>query len=72
MLKVNKKVIGSLEKCYSLAMLNYQGRDHFLCNGRDQSLGSIDMVIEWLGQEFHHGPHCVKSPYFGLRYRPQA
>ena len=31
MLKVNKKVIGSLEKCYSLAMLNYQGRDHFLC-----------------------------------------
>lgn len=31
MLKVEKKVIGELEKCYSLAMLNYQGKDHFLC-----------------------------------------
>ena len=30
MLKVNKKVIGELEKCYSLALLNYQGKDHFL------------------------------------------
>ncbi|MBE6075421.1 MAG: hypothetical protein E7202_13070 [Selenomonas ruminantium] len=31
MFKVDKKVIGELEKCYSLAMLHYQGKDHFLC-----------------------------------------
>lgn len=29
-MKVKKKVIGSLEKCYSLAMLHYKGKDHFL------------------------------------------
>ena len=27
MFKVDKKVIGELEKCYSLAMLHYQGKD---------------------------------------------
>lgn len=31
MLKVNKKVVGELEKCYSLALLNYKGAQHFLC-----------------------------------------
>lgn len=31
MLNINKKVVGSLEKCYSLAKLNYQGKEHFLC-----------------------------------------
>lgn len=31
MLKVSKKVVGKLEKCYSLAMLNYKGKEHFLC-----------------------------------------
>lgn len=31
MVKADKKVIGELEKCYSLAMLHYQGKDHFLC-----------------------------------------
>ncbi len=29
-MKANKKVIGELEKCYSLAMLHYQNKDHFL------------------------------------------
>lgn len=29
-MKVNKKVIGSLEKCYSLARLNFNNRPHFL------------------------------------------
>jgi hypothetical protein len=29
-MKVTKKVISNLTKCYSMAMLNYQGRDHFL------------------------------------------
>ena len=49
MLKVNKKVIGSLEKCYSLAMLNYQGRDHFLCAAEKVNncyLISLDGEIE--------------------------
>ena len=31
MLHVKKKVLGSLEKCYSLATLQYQGKEHFLC-----------------------------------------
>lgn len=31
MLDVKKKVVGQLNKCYSLAMLHYQGKDHFLC-----------------------------------------
>ena len=31
MLQVKKKVLGSLEKCYSLATLQYQGQGHFLC-----------------------------------------
>lgn len=31
MFEVKKKVVGQLEKCYSLAMLHYQGREHFLC-----------------------------------------
>jgi len=30
MLKVEKKVIGNLEKCYAMAVLKYQGKDHFL------------------------------------------
>lgn len=29
-MKVNKKIIGELEKCYSLARLNYQNKEHFL------------------------------------------
>ena len=29
-MKVNKKVIGQLEKCYAMTMLKYQGKDHFL------------------------------------------
>ena len=29
-MKVTKKVIGNLEKCYSMAKLHYQGKDHFL------------------------------------------
>lgn len=31
MLNVSKKVVGELEKCYSLALLNYKGERHFLC-----------------------------------------
>lgn len=31
MLHVKKTVVGSLEKCYALAMLRYQGKEHFLC-----------------------------------------
>lgn len=31
MLDVKKKVVGQLNKCYSLAILHYQGKDHFLC-----------------------------------------
>lgn len=30
MMKVEKKVIGNLEKCYSIAPLTFQGSDHFL------------------------------------------
>lgn len=29
-MKVNKKVIGSLEKCYAMTKLHYNGKDHFL------------------------------------------
>ncbi len=29
-MKVSKKAIGELEKCYALTMLHYQGKDHFL------------------------------------------
>ena len=31
MLDVKKTVVGELEYCYSLAMLHYKGKDHFLC-----------------------------------------
>ncbi len=31
MLQVKKDVVGQLSKCYSLTMLHYQGKDHFLC-----------------------------------------
>ena len=31
MFHVEKKVVGALEKCYSLTMLHYKGEDHFLC-----------------------------------------
>lgn len=31
MLNVNKRIVGKLTKCYSLAMLNYKGENHFLC-----------------------------------------
>ena len=31
MLNVKKKIVGTLAKCYSLAMLNYKGAPHFLC-----------------------------------------
>ena len=31
MLNVNKQIVGKLTKCYSLAMLNYKGENHFLC-----------------------------------------
>lgn len=49
MLKVNKKVIGKLEKCYSLAMLNYNGKEHFLCAAEKVNkcyLISLDGTIE--------------------------
>ena len=36
-MKATKKVIGELEKCYSLAMLHYQGKDHFLCAAEKES-----------------------------------
>lgn len=29
-MKVEKKVIGKLTKCYSIAPLHYQGAEHFL------------------------------------------
>ena len=49
MFKVDKKVIGELEKCYSLAMLHYQGKDHFLCAAEKVNncyLISLDGKIE--------------------------
>ena len=49
MFKVEKKVIGELEKCYSLAMLNYQGRDHVLVAAEKNNncyLVSLDGKIE--------------------------
>lgn len=36
-MKVTKKVIGELEKCYSLALLHYQGKEHFLCAAEKNS-----------------------------------
>ena len=49
MFKVDKKVIGELERCYSLAMLHYQGKDHFLCAAEKVNncyLISLDGKIE--------------------------
>ena len=37
MFKVNKKVVGKLEKCYSLTTLDYQGKEHFLCAAEKQN-----------------------------------
>ena len=48
-MKATKKVVGELEKCYSLAVLNYQGKDHFLCAAEKQNecyLISLDGEIE--------------------------
>ena len=48
-MKATKKVIGELEKCYSLAMLHYQGKDHFLCAAEKVNncyLISLDGEIE--------------------------
>lgn len=55
MLKISKKIVGNLEKCYSLAMLKYQGKEHFLCAAEkvdDCYLVSLDGNIEetvWKG-----------------------
>ena len=48
-MKATKKVVGELEKCYSLAVLNYQGKDHFLCAAEKQNecyLISLEGEIE--------------------------
>ncbi|MBR2216632.1 MAG: hypothetical protein IJ849_12890 [Selenomonadaceae bacterium] len=48
-MNVKKKVIGELERCYSLAMLHYQGKDHFLCAAEKVNncyLISLDGEIE--------------------------
>ena len=39
MLDVKKTVVGELEYCYSLAMLHYKGKDHFLLCSR--TIGSV-------------------------------
>lgn len=49
MFHVEKTVVGELEKCYSLAMLHYQGKDHFLCAAEKVNncyLISLDGKIE--------------------------
>ncbi len=35
-MKVEKKVLGNLEKCYCVALLNYRGRDHILVAAEKQ------------------------------------
>lgn len=49
MWQVSKKVVGQLEKCYSLAMLKYQGKEHFLCAAEKENscyLISLEGEIE--------------------------
>ena len=61
MLNVTKKVIGELEKCYSLALLNYKGVDHVLCAAEkvnDCYLISLDGEIE---ETVWHGPGGVMT-----------
>lgn len=61
MLHIEKKVIGELEKCYSLRMLHYQGKDHFLCAAEKVNkcyLISLDGEIE---ETVWEGPGGVMS-----------
>lgn len=60
---VKKRVIGELDKCYSLAMLKYQGKEHFLvaaekvdkCFLYDLDGNQEETVWEEPGRGYDHG-----------------
>ena len=61
MLNVKKSVIANLNKCYSLTMLHYQGKDHFLCAAEKADpcyLISLDGKVE---EKIWDGPGGVMT-----------
>ena len=58
-MKATKKVIGELEKCYSLAMLHYQGKDHFLCMLKRSTTATLSALMARLKKPFGKAPAAL-------------